>query len=106
MKREITEVIIIALLLCAVVDFYLSLIRCRRIFADPLMSGSELMTYNNTPFMLDFENLFEDSSDTAVQSTDNNQFTLADTSIDDQITTPVSIKKEPSFPATKRNNPK
>lgn len=75
-------------------------------YGDPLMSGSELMTYNNTPFMLDFENLFEDSSDTAVQSTDINQFTLADTSIDDQITTPVSIKKEPSFPATKRNNPK
>ncbi|GLV45116.1 Heat shock factor [Carabus blaptoides fortunei] len=79
-------------------------------YGDPLMSGSELMTYNNTPFLLDFDNLFEDSSDTAApvaetaQSNDNNQFTLVDTSTDDQITTPITIKKEPSFPTTTKPN--
>lgn len=70
-----------------------------------MMSGSEIITYN-PPFMLDFENLFEESPDDALEALSDDTTELANTSdVPSQINTPVIIKKEPlTFPSTTKKH--
>lgn len=72
---------------------------------DPMMSGSEIITYN-PPFMLDFENLFEESPDDALEALSDDPTELTNTSdAPSQINTPVIVKKEPlSFPSTAKKH--
>lgn len=64
-----------------------------------MMSGSEMMSYNtNSPFELDFENLFEEPiSDTTMDECKEELVNMTDDQ--SQLTTPIIIKKEPpTFP--------